>query len=248
MYFYVMESPATTRVRRIEEQILTTLRGYGVSGEVVLANPARPAQELARLGLSKGYATIVAIGGERVITGVLNAVQGTSAAMGVVPIDAHPRIAELTGIDSPESGCEALRHRKLSTVDITFIDPGKHFLTEARIEVPGELPVRVHVDDVVLETQVTRLSIFGNGEIELVNDRLGRSPLREAFDWLTSKPKPPANITRMRGNYLKVETNRSLPVRVGPDIIARTPFVAAVKPRALKLIVKRGILRGDESA
>lgn len=239
MYFYVLETPTTSASRKLDEQLLTLLRGSGVAGEVALANPARPAAELAKVGLTKGYETIVAIGGDRIINGVAQVLQSTRAVMGIVPINAHPRIRQLLGVTTPEAACELLRHRRVQRTDISFIDPGRYFLTEARIAVHGELPVRVHVDDVVIETEITRLSLFGDGSIELVNERLGRSILRTIIDQILGRPKLPANVTQMKGSYLKIEANRAIPVRVGNETIGHTPFVAAVKPVALNLIVAR---------
>lgn len=226
---------------------MTTLRGYGISGEVVIANPARPAMELARAGIAKGYDTIVAIGGDQIINAVASTVQSTHVTMGIVPIEAHPRIANLIGNIDPIVACEALRHRRIDQVGVTFIDPGRYFITEARIEGLGEIPVRVHVDDVVMETTITRLSLFGDGTIEMVNDRHGQSVLRRTVDGFLGRPKPAPNVTHLTGQYLKVETKRALPVRVGKDTIARTPFVAAVKPRALKLITARAIVAATNS-
>ena len=234
-----MESPSSQRLRKIEEQILTTLRGYGIAGEVALANPARPAHEIARIGIAKGYNTIVAIGGDRTINGVAAVVQSTRAAMGIIPLDASKRATDLIGTDAPLEACEILRYRAILPADITLIDPGKYVLTEARVESATELSVRVHIDDVVMETMVTRLSLYGDGGVELVNTLHGRSPIRQTFDRFVGRKIEPANVTFMKGKYIKVETNRSLPVRSGTDAIARTPFVAAVKPDALKLIVKR---------
>ncbi len=248
MYFYVLETPTSTRLRKLDEQLLTLLRGYGVAGEVALSNPARPATELARAGLAKGYETIVAIGGDRVINGVAQVVQSTRAVMGIVPIDAHPRIQQLIGAVTPEAACELLRHRRIMRTDITFIDPGRYFLTEARIAIAGELPVRIHVDDVVLETAITRLSLFGDGTLELVNDRLGRSTLQTLVDRLLGRPKPPANRSRIAGSYLTVAANRTIPVRIANETVGHTPFVAAVKPAALKLIVHRGTIAAPESS
>jgi diacylglycerol kinase family enzyme len=242
VYFYILESPQTARIRRIEEQILTVLRGFGIAGEVVAANPARPADELARAGLAKGYKTIVAIGGDRVINRVAAVVQGTRAAMGIIPIDAHPRIGALIGTLNPNEACEYLRHRTLAAVDVAFIDPGTYFLTEARLDVNGELPIRAHIDDVIVETRVTRLTLTGDGQLELVNDRRGASAFIRIVNRLLGRAGQPPNVSHFHGSYVKIETGYQLPVRIGGEPLARTPFVAAVKPAALKLIVRRGMV------
>ena len=241
-----MESPSSQRLRKIEEQILTTLRGYGIAGEVALANPARPASELAKVGIAKGYTTIVAIGGDRTINGVATAIQNSNrAAMGIIPLDACVRASEIIGVgaDSPLDACEILRMRTIVSTDILLIDPAKYVLTEAHVESVTELPVRVHIDDVVMETMITRLSICGDGSVELINTLQGRSPIRQTFDRFMGHKLEPANVTHMKGKYIKVETNRALPIKSGSDTIAKTPFVAAVKPDALKLIVKRDKVR-----
>lgn len=242
MYCYVFESPNSPRLRRLDDEIITKLRGYGISGEVVFANPARPAREITKVALKKGYSTIIAVGSDRVINGVVEAVQSTKAAMGIIPINAHPRVKELIGTIDPFEACEILRHRQLINTDVTFIDPGQHFLTEAKVEITGEQPVRVHVDDAIIETRVTDLILLGNGTIELIDSRLGRSILTRSVDWLLGKDNPPANISRLKGKYIKVETLKPLPIKIGTDIIGKTPFIAAVKPKCLKLITKRGIL------
>jgi len=247
VYFYVMESPTSPRIRRLEEQILTTIRGYGISGEVVLANPARPARELARAGLSKGYATIVAIGGDRVINDVAAAVQGTRASMGIIPIDAHPRIPQLIGSLDPLIACEALRRQEVVYTDIAFIDPGYYFLTDIQVEQANEFPIRAHIDDVIVETTITRLTLNGDGHLELLNDRQGRSLISQFATRFTGKPAPAPNISSFQGQYIKIETSRAFSVTSGGRTVAKTPFVAAVKPNALKLIVKRGTVRSTNS-
>src|SRR3989304_6363352 len=112
----------------------------GIAGEAVSPSAARTIEELTHLGVVKGYSTIVACGSEmlvnKVITVLATEKMAKETVLGIIPDDFNSLLAERLGLKDIFSACNALKYRKLETINLCLIEPNKYFLTEAIIESP----------------------------------------------------------------------------------------------------------------
>ena len=121
-----------------QEKVKDTLGDLGIAGETVFPSPARTIEELASLGILKGYSTIVAVGSEKIVnkivTALINQKSNKDTVLGVIPEDYTSKIAKRIGVSDYKEACQALKYRKLETVDACCIEPNKYFMTEAVID------------------------------------------------------------------------------------------------------------------
>jgi diacylglycerol kinase family enzyme len=238
MYYYILESPSNRAIRQTYQRLRDILTNLGIAGEMVASSPARAPEELAAMGIEKGYSTIVAVGGDyhihRVATTVMN-----RAALGIVPISASEQVTGLLGVKDLRGAAETLKHRRLTLVSTVLIDPGTPLFLEARIAPPKLAKVSL-----VIDNKVKAFAYFNqasvNRELEV---RLESSHLTE--------PRKVMGLFQVGGNVIKSEslfhgrtvrivTDPELPLLVAGHQVATTPVQLRLLPGSLKVITRRG--------
>ncbi len=129
MYYYII-NPASGfgKINKVK----STLNSLGIAGEFVKTTGPGDATKLTKLGLSKGYNTIIAVGGDSTVNEVTNGLVEKNAVLGVIPTGATNSLAKTLGIENLNQACEILAARKLETIDLGKINE-KYFITQAVI-------------------------------------------------------------------------------------------------------------------
>lgn len=250
MYYYIME-PAGRKELVWQERVKSILGDLGIAGETVTPSPARTIEELAALGVVKGYSTIVAVGSEnivdKVLTALINQKGNKDTVLGIIPQNYNSALARKLNISDLKEACNALKYRKLETIDVCFIEPNKYFLTEATIETQKSVDAYISLDQIKAGLVFNSLSIKPGLEIKIVDNSLQRSSSGKVWGWLFGQKKPEINNSFFKSKMLKIETpDNSLAVKVDGEVIAKTPIVCRNRSRALKIIVARDIIKTKE--
>jgi diacylglycerol kinase (ATP) len=74
--------------------------------------------ELARRGVSEGYGTIVAVGGDGTVNEVVNAAVGSETAVAALPLGAGNDFLRSLGLWTWEEACQALTSGGVTTIDL----------------------------------------------------------------------------------------------------------------------------------
>lgn len=238
-----MEQPKNRATNKTQENIRDTLGFLGIAGETVTISPARTVEELVEMGLNKKYNTIVAIGSDRHINKIASLLQNKNCVLGIIPINASESIHQLIGAEDIKFACEVLKYRMLKEINISLIEPNKYFLTQAEIKTnkPMEISITViedNFDTYEINTTMTELIISRNLYIYFNDDTLGPGIVNKAWNWLVGKKTITNFPSLIRGKKIKIETPNPTPVIIDNEIVAKTPIVATLKPRALKIITK----------
>lgn len=254
MYYYIFEQPKATAARNLQDKIKEILVEYGIAGELNTASPARPLEELTRVGLEKDCSTLVAVGSDYHINRVASAIKDCflrdfrkEVALGMVPTDEHSNIGERLEFENYKIACEALKYRRLQECDLGYLEPaGIHFLTSAEIHLQNPVSISLQVDRWESTVPITDLIIFNDLTLTFHN-RLDEQKISKRFwDWLFAKPIVPNQISIFKAKIIEVRANQHLTVTIEGTPVAKTPVSFYRRPKALKIIVKRDKINIEE--
>lgn len=133
MYYYII-NPASGfgKISKIQERLKSRLDDLGIVGEFVKTTGRGDATKLTKLALSKGYGTIVAVGGDNTVNEVINGLVDSRACLGVIPIGSNNSLAKTLGIWNWEQAPSILAARKLETIDLARLN-NRYFITTAAV-------------------------------------------------------------------------------------------------------------------
>ncbi len=238
-----MEPPKGKLIYR-QEKIKDILGDIGIAGETVIPSAARTIEELTQLGVMKGYSTIVAVGGESLINKIINilATQKISkeAVLGIIPNDFESLIARKINVGDLRSACNALKFRRLETIDICQIEPNKFFITEAMVENPKNRQIYFSLDTMAGSAQTNQIIIKPGLNIYMHDKALEGNAFSRFVGWLLSRKEKDIFSSFFQTKKVRFESeNANLPIKVSGEIIAKTPATFYNRPRMLKIIVAR---------
>ncbi|MEI6040524.1 MAG: hypothetical protein WCP93_04215 [Candidatus Berkelbacteria bacterium] len=246
MYYYIME-PASAKASW-QEKVKDTLGDLGIAGETVFPSPARTIEELAALGIMKGYSTIVAVGSEKIVnkivTAMINQNAGKDTVLGIIPEDYDSKIAKRIGVSDYKEACQALKFRKLKTIDICCIEPNKYFMTEAVIETTKTTEAYLAMDKIQAGIEFNKITIKPGIRLEINDFVEKKAPsiknLFNAFIGRKQEVGPDIYSSLFHSDSFQIETPKtSLPVKVDDDIVAKTPIICHQENKALKIVVAK---------
>ncbi|QQG50234.1 MAG: hypothetical protein HZB70_01450 [Candidatus Berkelbacteria bacterium] len=238
MYYYILEAPANRSVRQTYQRLRDILTNLGIAGEMVAASPARTPEELAGMGIEKGYSTIVAVGGDHHINQVATNVMNR-AVLGIVPINASNQVTDLVGVNDIRAAAETLKFRRLTMVSTVLIEPDLPLFLDAEI-----LPERLAKVSLVIDNRVRAFAYFNRAVIN-------RSLEIHLESTHVTEPKKVLGIFSVGGNIVKSEsllhgrsvrlvTDPDLPLLVAGRPVATSPLQLRLLPESLKVITRRG--------
>ncbi len=240
MYYYVIEPGKGAAFRSRIEKIKMILVDFGISGEIVTASPARTSRELVEIGLAKGYSTIVAVGDEVHANRVATSLQGLDVAMGILPIVPDENLLELIDCEFDlKKMCLALKQRRLKLIDLGRIEPNKYFMTKVEIHEMQPIEIIGQFDDFFIQMRITELIITNDLYCYLANDKEGNGLIQKTWSYLLGKDERRYDQSLFESRAITINTRRPYPIKISNQIVARTPFTAVLKPKALQIIVSR---------
>jgi diacylglycerol kinase family enzyme len=239
-----MEPPKGKVVSR-QEKIKDILGDLGIAGETVSSSAARTIEELTHLGIVKGYSTIVAVGDESLVNKIITVLATEKLAkdvvLGVIPNDFDSILAKKLNITDLRSACNALKFRKLETIDLCAVEPNKYFITEAVIENNRNHGIYFSKEGLQGRLEADQILIKPGLEV-FTHDRAleGNAPSK-FYRWLFSRKQDDIYSSYFKTKKIRfeAENNAAIPVKVAGEIIAKTPVTIHSRLRVLKIIVAR---------
>jgi YegS/Rv2252/BmrU family lipid kinase len=134
MYYYIVNPAAGgAKINRIQDRLKDRLKRLGIMGEFVKSTGPEDVAKLARIGIDKGFKTIVAVGGDGTINEVMNAIlDNDRVALGIIPTGTTNDLASALGINDWYSATAILASRKIEEVNLGKI-ADRHFVTSVSI-------------------------------------------------------------------------------------------------------------------
>lgn len=184
MYYYIVNPAAGgAKINKIQERLQERLKRLGIMGEFVKSTGPDDVAKLAKLGMERGYKTIVAVGGDGTINEVMNAIiDNDKVVLGIIPTGTTNDLANALGINDWYSATGILASRKVEQIDLGVVKD-RFFVTsvaagfDARLSSikrlsKGNLPERIRFRLGVLKEAAAfkpmdaRLKFDNNYEVE----------------------------------------------------------------------------------
>lgn len=134
MYYYIVNPAAGGgKVNKIQDRLTDRLKRLGILGEFAKSTGPDDVAKLTRLGISKGFKTIVAVGGDGTINEVLNAmIDYEKIALGIIPTGTTNDLAESLGIKDWYQATGILAARRIKEINLGKVGSG-YFVTSVAI-------------------------------------------------------------------------------------------------------------------
>lgn len=133
MYYYIINPAAGNgRINKIQTKLKARLKELDIAGEFVKSTGVGDVTKLARMGIEKGYKTIVAVGGDGTIHEVINGIDDSNVALGIIPMGSTNELANTLGIPDWQSASNILSARKTEVMDLGKIGE-KLFVTNVSL-------------------------------------------------------------------------------------------------------------------
>jgi len=239
VYYYVVESVSGGVKSREIQRVKLLLGELGILGEFALASPARSVEELAVMGLEKGFTTIVAIGGGRTVNKVASAIQGHPVAFGIIPLTQDSLLHTLIGTNDVKSACEALKFRRLQAQNLLLIEPNKYLLTGASVHFTKAYSIELEMGEFSVDGPTTDIYFTNGVQTRILNRFAGPNVAQRTYNWLTGRKVQTFSESVFHTPRVRFTNPANAPVIAENEIIAKTPIVVRVKRDALQLIVAK---------
>lgn len=238
MYYYILESASSRATRQTYQKLRDILTNLGIAGEMVAASPARTPEELAAMGIQKGYSTIVAVGGDHHINKVATSIMDR-AVLGIVPINASKQVTELIGLTDVRTAAETLKHRRLMTVDMVYIEPDTLLFLDAEI-----IASKLAKISLVIDNRLRAFAYFNratiNRSLELMIESTHVTEPKKILGLFKTGGTVVRSESLFHGKSVTLRTDPELPLLVAGQPIAKAPVTMRLLPESLKVITRRG--------
>jgi diacylglycerol kinase (ATP) len=126
MYYYIINpSAGNGAINRVQEKMKSRLSELGIDGEFAKTTGPGDATKMAKMAITRGYSTIIAVGGDGTVNEIINGITKDSVAVGIIPIGNANNIAEHFGIGNWQQACQVLAARRLTSY--ALISAGQEF-------------------------------------------------------------------------------------------------------------------------
>lgn len=249
MYYYITE-PARGKAFSRQEKIKDILGDLGIAGETVSPSAARTIEELAHLGVIKGYSTIVACGNEglvnKVITVLATGKDRKDVVLGIIPDNFESILAQKIGVKDLHSACNALKTRKLETFDLAYLEPNKYFFTEGTILTFRNQEIYFSIEHLKGKVLANKVIIKPGLQVFFHDKTLEGNKAFQIFRWLFGKKEKDIYSSFFHPKKLRLESHNNLPIRVSGEIVAKMPVTLHNRSKILKIIVARDKLKQEK--
>jgi diacylglycerol kinase family enzyme len=259
MYYYIFEPAKNNSEINKQEDIKAVLQKNQVAGEFVTLSLAEDPQDLAKIGLRRGYTTIVAVGSDSLINQIAASLINTKYALGVVPTTPKSPFLKMTNVKDYFEACQVLPARRIVKTDSVLINNQHSLITRAIIKTASnsEELIKVNFDN-HFQTEV-RLDKIIISNIGVSNKK---SKIAACYQDSLLDIYIPAKSQVSRGGILSIFSRLkkekggqgsifhpkiaqvSSPKKIGlvfdeKEISSNAPFEIKAVPKSLNLVIKR---------
>lgn len=250
MYYYIFDT-RKCRKRALVDDIKAHLSVLGITGEYAFSSNAYSIEELVRLGLSKGYNTIVGIGDIETINRIAGVVCGRQEAVGIIPTEITPDISELIAARTWKEACDNLRYRKITEMHIGKTANGNAFLTSVFLALKGPTELTIEFRDYLVKAKAKNF-LVSNYHPQI--KKIAPDFLDVVFQSIDPKTatlagrlsgllglsqKEDTQYSLFRARSLRLFTNSKIPLVSNDQIIAKTPQLIESSDEKIRLIIGR---------
>ncbi len=245
MYYYIVDPQKISQsdFERVQNSLYSSLSDYRISGEVMRVTGLRTINQLVENAFAHGVKTLVAVGSDETLHDVINASGSREVTFGYIPL-IETEIAEMLGIKSIDQAAKTIGARRITELDLGRVN-NNFFLSKLSFGTDSaEFEVKFAIDgQFQASTKVVSGVISNNQAGDGVADisllpKLGRwNAFKFRRQIQTGDFSGIPNSSLIHANRIEIAWPEGLPLRVGSRVIAKTPAVIEIVPKALRIIV-----------
>lgn len=268
MYYYIVDPQKISQreFERVQNLLYSSLSEFHVSGEVMRSTGLRTINQLTENAFSHGAKTIVAVGSDDTLHDVINAIKDREIVVGFIPIF-ETEIGQMLGIRDIAQAAKTIGLRRLAEFDLGNVN-GNYFLSklmfglgtspengfakffsyklirslfnlpafEVKFSVNGQYQASTKIVSGII---TNNHDAEGSAEVLLLPKLSKTKTFRYRRQILSGDYRSIPEASIIHANKIEVSAPAGLPLRVGGRVIAKTPAVIEILPKALKIIVSR---------
>lgn len=146
--------------------IETRITDLGLNGRIIRLGVMKNIYDLVKTEVVRGAKTVTAVGNDCTISQAANALAGTEAPLGIIPIGPENLISAALGIEPEVAACDNLSARRIIKIDLGKAN-NNFFISSARISNEGTA-IDINHD--------YSIEVMGNGDVCVVNMPTGCEP------------------------------------------------------------------------
>ena len=251
MYYYIFDIKKCKKKSQVDS-IKTYLGSLGIAGEFTYPTAACTVEELVDLALQREYSTIVGIGDDEIANTIAGKLVGRKEAMGFIPLEITPAMANLFNIESWKEACEALRFRKINEIRLGRTATGKYFLTYVYLGIKNPVEITLELKDFIVQARVRNFAVanyhpgikkIGDEFLDIMFTSVAdeQDSLMSKFSSIfgNKKKENELEFSLVRGRSMRIFTKSPMPIISGNDVIAKTPQFIESTDESLRVITAR---------
>lgn len=239
---FLREKKYELEVHRIEARILE----LGLNGKIEKLSVLTSAREILETAISRGAATIVAVGNDHTLSKVVDIVAGKNVTLGFIPVGEPHETADMLGIPVGVGACDVLSHRIISKLDVGEVNGEQHFLfsiaipsNQVDIECDGKYTVRTDAESGQFSIQnfgigASRVYNPADGKLETVVMREKRGLFSFGSRSFEEEGVFPAKSVKVSSR------GERLSLLLDGTTVVKTPVTVKVAAKKLSVIVGKG--------
>ncbi len=261
MYYYIVDPQKITQQQfeRVQNLLYSSLSDYRISGEVARVTGLRTIAQLVENAFAREVKTLVAVGSEETLHDVINATKGRDVAVGFIPL-LDSEVGKILGMNDIEQASKIIAQRRIAEVDLGVIN-NTFFVTKLSFGLTqgakrGFFPKLDHPE---FELKFSAdgqyqasLKIIGGEIINLTptpaDGMLDVTLVPKVSTWASLKNRnelrsqnydnlPGASLLHVK--KIEITSPAGLPLKAVGRVVARTPAVIEIVPKALKIIIDK---------
>ncbi len=129
MYCYIYDE--FVQDKKFERELLkieNRLTDLDIAGKVLRLALFRNAEEMIRDEVRRGVSTVIAVGNDKTVRKVLDAVADSGVTFGLIPLGPDNSLAKLLGVPEGVAACDVLSARRVESIDVGTVN-GRRFIT-----------------------------------------------------------------------------------------------------------------------
>lgn len=140
MYLYLYDQFLNSkRYGSLLPRIETRLTDLSIGGKIFRLSPLRNVNEIVVDEIRNGVKTVIAVGNDKTVATVVNALAKSDVTFGIIPIGSENEIAASLGITSATEACNILASRVIEKIDLGKVNE-TYFISHLKLT-PGKLSI-----------------------------------------------------------------------------------------------------------
>ncbi|MFA6322909.1 MAG: diacylglycerol kinase family protein [Candidatus Buchananbacteria bacterium] len=248
MYLYLYDhflngKSYANQLARIE----TRLTDLGIGGKIFRLSPLRNLVQLVNDEIKNGIHTVVAVGNDKTVAQIINAIATHEATLGIIPIGSDQKIANALGIGSAHEACNILASRIIEKMDLGKAND-TYFISNLKVS-SGRLVIECENQFQIIPQAKNEISIC-NLKPSFAGNTLGKSYFNPQDGSLELFIQPQAARTfgffKKAGSLqdsiipfkrLEIKSKDSVTVTTDGQRVLKPPVQIEIAAKKLKVIV-----------